>query len=215
MTISITLNDLTVEQLRAITDVLGGDTPVQVVPTPPTLNGEPVTDAEIAQAVVETLGATEEVPAPPSLFDAKPAPTGEVDKAGMPWDKRIHASTKTQTQKGLWKKKKGVAAELVAQVEAELLGKSASTETTAPVASTIPPAPPIVSTQEANTQQLPDFNQTMMLITGALSNGDLEMDEVTEIVAKFGGGDQGLQSLVNAPHAIPMVYTEVNGLING
>lgn len=214
MTISITLNDLTVEQLRAITDVLGGGTPVQVVPNPPTLNGAPATDAEIAQAVVETLGG-EEVPTPPSLFDKAVTPTGEVDKAGMPWDARIHASTKTQTQKGLWKKKKGVAADLVTQVETELLGKSASTGTTEPVASTIPSPPPIASTQGANTQQLPDFNQTMMLITGALSNGDLEMDEVTEIVAKFGGGDQGLQSLVNAPHAIPMVYTEINGLING
>lgn len=213
MSISITLHDLTIAQLTAITAVLGGDTPVQVIPTAPTLNGMVATEQEIEKAVTDTLGIAgteqqrETTPPPPSLFDKPAEPTGDLDKANMPWDARIHASTKTQTQKGLWKKKKGVDADLVTEVEAELMGKPAVTETSA--ASTIPPAPPIASSPKV------DFNETMMLITGAVSNGDIEMDEVIEVIAKCGGGNGGLQTLLTSPDAVPAVYTEIKGLIDG
>ena len=43
-----------------------------------------------------------------------------LDSTGLPWDARIHASTRTQTQKGVWKAKKGVDDATVAQVTAEL-----------------------------------------------------------------------------------------------
>lgn len=50
----------------------------------------------------------------------------EIDAAGMPWDSRIHASTKTKTVKGVWKGKKGLNdAALVKRVEAELLATMA------------------------------------------------------------------------------------------
>ncbi len=43
-----------------------------------------------------------------------------VDSTGLPWDARIHAGTKTQTAKAVWKAKKGVDDALIAQVTAEL-----------------------------------------------------------------------------------------------
>lgn len=50
----------------------------------------------------------------------------ELDAAGMPWDSRIHASTKTKTVRGVWKGKKGLNdAALVKRVEAELLATMA------------------------------------------------------------------------------------------
>lgn len=50
----------------------------------------------------------------------------EIDASGMPWDSRIHASTKTKTVKGVWKGKKGLNdAALVKRVEAELLATMA------------------------------------------------------------------------------------------
>lgn len=47
---------------------------------------------------------------------------GEVilDKANLPWDARIHASAKTFTAEGFWRKKRGAEDALVAEVEAEL-----------------------------------------------------------------------------------------------
>ena len=44
----------------------------------------------------------------------------ELDAAGLPWDERIHAGTKTKTQKNEWTKRKGVADNVVAAVTAEL-----------------------------------------------------------------------------------------------
>lgn len=44
---------------------------------------------------------------------------GDLDSSGMPWDERIHSSTSTKTKEGLWRKKKGVPADLVQKVEAE------------------------------------------------------------------------------------------------
>lgn len=45
----------------------------------------------------------------------------ELDKNGLPWDKRIHSDAAERlTQAGVWKKKRGAADDLVAKVEAEL-----------------------------------------------------------------------------------------------
>ena len=50
------------------------------------------------------------------------APGAERDNAGagVPWDERIHAKTKTKTVKGMWKRGKGVTSDLYTTVMAEL-----------------------------------------------------------------------------------------------
>lgn len=49
------------------------------------------------------------------------------DKNGLPWDERIHSSTKALTATGEWRKKRGVSDALVTQVENELRGTMQST----------------------------------------------------------------------------------------
>jgi hypothetical protein len=44
----------------------------------------------------------------------------DTDKNGLPWDNRIHSTPQAMTDKGVWRKKRGVATALVTQVEAEL-----------------------------------------------------------------------------------------------
>lgn len=44
----------------------------------------------------------------------------ELDSRGLPWDARIHAGTKTKIADGSWKMKRGVDADVVEQVDAEL-----------------------------------------------------------------------------------------------
>jgi len=60
------------------------------------------------------------VPAPP----AAPISSGSVDKAGLPWDRRIHSDTKDpadrMAQTGYWKARRGVDDDTRAKVEAEL-----------------------------------------------------------------------------------------------
>lgn len=61
------------------------------------------------------------VGAPPVNAPAPaPAPGAELDKAGLPWDERIHAGTKTKDAKGIWKYAKGIdRVTLVPAVEAQ------------------------------------------------------------------------------------------------
>ena len=54
-----------------------------------------------------------------------PAAAGTVDKNGLPWDERIHSTPATLTGKGVWRARRGVNPQLVAQVEAELRARTA------------------------------------------------------------------------------------------
>lgn len=47
-------------------------------------------------------------------------PASNLDKNGLPWDDRIHASSKAKTQDGSWRTKRGVDAGVLAAVQAEL-----------------------------------------------------------------------------------------------
>lgn len=80
-----------------------GSLTVALVPQPP---------APPAPAL-DALTGTAALPTPP-------APGVDRDSAGLPWDERIHASTKSKIADGTWKSKRGVDAALVVAVEEEL-----------------------------------------------------------------------------------------------
>ena len=91
------------------------------------------------------------VPSPPPAA-ATPSPAGaaEVDKNGLPWDERIHASSRAKIADGSWRMKRGVQSHVVEAVEAELraqmgfVGQSGSTVTfdVAPANGASVPLPP-------------------------------------------------------------------------
>jgi hypothetical protein len=86
----------------------------------------PMPEVEDAQVIA--------MPAPPPVppVDVVPAPVGVVPPppvavvpgAGprIPWDKRIHSKNKSLLKDGEYRQKKNISPELIAQVEAELLG---------------------------------------------------------------------------------------------
>lgn len=73
---------------------------------------------ETETSIVYSPGTPIPVPLPPV---GAPTPAvltgGDLDSRGFPWDERIHAATKTKTQDGVWKRKRGVDEALVKQVE--------------------------------------------------------------------------------------------------
>lgn len=113
------------DAMAAAIAVLRGEAP-QAAPKPaaPSVSSEPVPDAPAAPAPT-TSGAE------------------ELDSAGVPWDERIHASTKSQNADGTWKKRRGVDPAEVDRVTAELTTapEAPAAEQSAPVA---PPAVPEV-----------------------------------------------------------------------
>lgn len=96
----------------------------------PVFTAEEVAETKNTAAVAETPPSPEakEVFGTPAEATTQettpPAPEAtaiDVDSDGLPWDVRIHASTKTTLAKtGQWKKKRGVDQTLVEEVEAEL-----------------------------------------------------------------------------------------------
>jgi len=75
---------------------------------------------EIQQAPALSIAAQVESPRAQPAVNPHKESTAEVDKAGYPWDGRIHAGTKTKTTKGVWKLKRGIDAALITSVQAEI-----------------------------------------------------------------------------------------------
>lgn len=71
----------------------------------------------------------------------------EVDSSGMPWDERIHASTKATNKDGTWKQRRGVQPIVLEQVTAELKGQTVAVAPVVPVAAPlqVPVAAPVAA----------------------------------------------------------------------
>lgn len=129
----------------------------------------PVTP-EVAPAALPTLPAPVATSVPPAPVSSAPAvvpppvvpaaPTPEKDKRGLPWDERIHSANKTLNADGTWRRRSKIGDDLVAQVEAELLGlpPAPATPTAAELAAKmaaepveVPPAPSVPSVPPAPT----------------------------------------------------------------
>ena len=102
-----------------------------------------------------------------------------LDSAGLPWDSRIHAGTKTRVQRtDEWKSKRNVDAALVAQVEAELKATMAAPgaahtlqqvaddqETARQAEATETPAPPPTPAQTVDPETITNFAEFMSACT--------------------------------------------------
>jgi hypothetical protein len=148
-----------------------------------------------------------QVVAPPT---ANPAGGVELDKAGLPWDGRIHASTKTKTKPGLWAAKRGVDPALVVTVEAELRQVMGAAPAVAPVAPPAPPAAPVAPVAGgADPRQM--FVGLVGRTSAAIGAGKVTQDEVTAICAKHGAA--ALPLLANRLDLVAQVAAEVDALI--
>lgn len=197
---------------------------VAIVPPPPPSSPPPPpsSPASVADALIEaeekrvaaaSTGAAAPTPPPPP---SAPAAGGvETDNRGLPWDARIHASTKVKNNDGTWRNKRGVEKALVEQVEAELRqvmaapaaaapmpsGDAPDTDdddTAAPVAPPppagdvpVPPAPPPPPPVEdaAAPAPAPDttaFTNMMRMVVSKQTAGSLSPEQVTAIAQSLG-----------------------------
>lgn len=204
---------------------------VQHVPPPP-----PEPDLAPPVSVVPTEpAALPPIPAPASgIVDGNPAPAPApagvvVDASGLPWDARIHASTKSTTKDGKWTKKRGVADELVAHVEAELKSVLAAPVPPAPPADVPPPptdgpvhvdpaaafggapigpatsAPPSATPPGESPAPVPgpmaEFARIMRVVTAKQATGALSTEFVASLAQSL--GITGVKDLATRPDLIP------------
>lgn len=85
------------------------------------------------------VSAAQQSPTPGTATGA-PAPGVELDKNGLPWDGRIHGSTRAKNADGSWRQKRNTPPDLVANVEAELRA-AMGVPAPVPAAGTVPAAP--------------------------------------------------------------------------
>ncbi len=138
MTVTITLTDPTADDSRAVRaylDALHGDT--STAPVLPNADGKLIIPAGDGFTSVHEEPASDDDTGP----SAEDAGAPDFDSAGMPWDERIHASSRATVADGTWRKKRGVSPEEVAAVEATLIQEGISDPEQEQAAQEVPEAP--------------------------------------------------------------------------
>lgn len=157
--------------------------------TPHTVQETPaVPNAETAADAAETVSHTA-TPVTNGADTALDAQAGvELDANGSPWLAEVHATTKTQTKKGVWKKKRGLDDETVAAAEAAARAKIAGT-----------PQPVIPTDPVVPAEEMPQATVTIDEVSAkwveCVEAGTIDQTKHAEI---YGGlGIDGAQLAVN------------------
>jgi hypothetical protein len=206
-----TKNAADLAALMALVGSLGGKTVPGVVQTF-TINADDFESPTLAdfpdepEGGISTGGAQYETD---DAGDSLPNPEGapDVDSRGLPWDERIHASTKATNGDGSWRNKRGVDKALVEAVEAELAGSDAVPNVPEPAATVsgadvaegaseipLPPAPAageaagtIPDAPAAPTPaDAPTFKDAMAIVTTRQREGALTQVQVSEAAQALG-----------------------------
>lgn len=168
----------------------------------------PQTGSEQASPIEKTLSeaVTAAIAETGDLVKQTSLVPSSLDVNGRPWDERIHASSKAKNADGTWRAKRGVASELVAEVEAELAGSPTDALDEPEVADEVdpagrieavapppPPAPPpqapavtfpVVMKKITDNKILPAKVQELLAPFGLKSVGELlKPDRVADLAA--------------------------------
>lgn len=197
---------------------------IPAIPAPPTPAG-----------IVSTAGPHLVIPAPPvqasPIAAVPPAPGAlELDSKGLPWDARIHASTKARNKDNSWKMKRGVADVTVTQIESELrhlmaipspqhaliaaqppMAASSVKTTVASPAAVIPSPPP--APIQVTAQMQSDYVAFIGTTSIAIQTGKLTEQELLQCLASV--GISSLPLLGTRLDLLPSLAGVVNGIIAG
>ncbi len=185
--------------------------PTDDAPAPP---AEVVTEAPPPPPPVEVPSAAL-TPAPSKTRSIKPA-AGDPDSSGCPWDKRIHATTKTQTDAGKWKRRRGVDDDIFRAVMHEITDPKFDPNAvpTAGVDPSVPPAPTVPDPSTAGlgeTQsqgsgiEITDLVQRVMT---AKLVGSLTQEQVDRAVSEL-GIEGGFNALVAHPELFDQLVVKL------
>lgn len=157
----------------------GATTQASALPLPGLISDAPPAAAPLPQPFVSPAGAAIALPS---------SPTVELDSRGLPWDARIHASTKSKTKAGVWTALRGLNDDAkVARIEAELRQSAALPGVVQP---TLDPA----AVFAASVTPLPgntDAPQTTLPVQLPVTNGPASSDE------------HALQGAMSLPGSVP------------
>lgn len=158
------------------------------IPPPPPLVGN---EQPVAPSV-----STDTIPPPPPVADAQQgqnsSDAGELDKNGLPWDPRIHASTKGKNQDGSWKALRGVDKSIVPGIEAELRARVGTPPPPPPIATeqTPPPPPPLPDESDEeegdDTPPVVTMQQAFQRVTALQKEKRIDQDGINSCLEMVG-----------------------------
>lgn len=146
--------------------------------------------------VVPSTTLTPVTPTPPVQVETSVTPL--LDKDGYPWEARIHAKTKTQTVKGIWKRKKGIDDVLYDAVRAETV-PVAPVETPVETAPTLPVTP---------TTEPIAFLTVVQKVVELTTAGKVTKESIDLLLASYGVVG-GMTALASNPDKIPVIWNEL------
>jgi len=191
------------QDLATTTDVPSADLPAPVVETPPAPPPAPVLTEEPDARTVFAKPLEDPPPSPvfPKPLEDPPASpsTPATDRRGLPWDARIHSSSRSLMADGSWKRKRGVHDTEVARVEAELRGGGAAV----PPPPSVPAAPPPPSSSVT-------FPEFMRKVTAGVAAHRWTLPLVAEACQKAGVAG-GIPALAASPDRIGAVLEFLGG----
>ena len=149
-------------------------------------------------------------PGPTASVPPVAAPTASVvtDKNGLPWDARIHASSKTMNADGSWRGRRNTDAHIIASVEAELralmaIPAPAPASIAPPAINSVAPPPPFMASAPTTLAEM------MPLLTTAMLAGKLQPTAVGEVLAEMGVAG-GAPMLAARPDLVPQVWAALS-----
>jgi len=177
------------------------ETPEAVFTQAPQVSTPTDAPAPTASATTPTESASN------ATISTDAAATGvETDADGLPWDARIHASSKTRNADGRWRQKRGVHEALVSSVTEQLQAVMAIPVVEAPT-SAMPPPPPAADTPTP----VAAFPALMQKITAAQTSGRLTPAAILDAVRSV--GLNALPELIHRPDLIAGVGAYLDGLL--
>ena len=175
------------------TEPAGAPPPPAAAPVPIELAAAPPPPA----APPEIPAAAPPPPAAPEVPATVPAgPAVELDIDGIPWDARIHATTKSKTKDGRWKKMRGSDPVLVEAVRAELLAATTTPDPAVPA--TVPAPPADVSTTPTT------FPGIVAIVTEKQTLELLTVQEIQTVMEAH--GLPSFPALATKQELIPAIY---------
>lgn len=196
----------------------------QIPPAPGALDSA-VRAAELSALVLDAATET-----PETVTEAPETVTGtpetvtvngrEVDRAGLPWDARIHSTPAKKKADGFWRARRNLDPAVQAQVEAELrqnIGAPAPVSHPVvaqmpppPNAAQVPPAPPAQVPPPPNAAQVPPApnaapvptaGEVLTWVAQAITNKKLTVEEANAAAVKLELSD--MSGIVMRPDLIP------------
>jgi len=201
------------ESTPAHSSAAAGQAPIAPAAPSSTIVAPPAPPAPAPLSAPAAAALTGTATPPPPVAGA------ELDKHGLPWDGRIHATSKgnppPKNADGSWRVKKNLDAATKNSVEAELRALLALNAGAAPQAPAAPPAPPAplasMGGTVAPTTSANPMGELMAKLAPLFAAGKLTYAQCDAVVQRH--GVQNLTQLILTPNLVPSVEADLMALV--